>query len=387
MAAINPLDRHTVNPLLAALRSAVQSRPPTRSSPSVLSPRSAQPIVEQGPSALRSTLSQIGEQGRQVQAQVVQIQSSERTLRETEVQLRQLRTLARQASAPELGEGERQALSARFATLQRQIDQATRTATVQGQPLAQALTRTEEAESRLEMRVELSGQIIARGRTVEERGIPLAESAVARARGLAGAQVERGEERVVFRFQDLGNGQIRAVRLRQTDQGLEETGAQTAILPGPQLRRLPAGQTAVLEFERLGLQITLNERYAPGDLQGLELAAIPATEPGETSAPLTGQTPLLDLSLENAASAEAAMASLDQMLARIAELRQGLQQERENQQLGLRQIFASLQPELADREMAALLATSLRDLVLRQAAAALSRQGNLTPGRLIQLLA
>ena len=230
--------------------------------------------------------------------------------------------------------------------------------------------------------ISITGETVIRGARIREEGTGLAESAVAQDRGLADVQVAETDAQVRFTFRDLGEGRIQATRFERTEQGMVETGTQTVAAPDARQGRVAEGQTAALNFDRLGLQIELDENYTAGDLQGLEITSAPdaATAP-----------PSQQLSVDDPQAAQTAYNRIDQVLADMARVRDDLRQQRETESANALRALADYgnQEEisaLADAEAAGALADTLRTQILQQAAGAVTAQGEVSTDRLLLLL-
>ena len=176
--------------------------------------------------------------------------------------------------------------------------------------------------------ISITGETTVRGARIREEETNLAESAVARDRGIADVQVAETDDQVRFTFRDLGDGRIQATRFERTEQGLVETGTQTVAAPDAREGRVAEGQTADLNFDRLGLQIELDEDYTAGDLQGLEITSTPdaAAATAAGTAP-----PAQQLSVDDPEAAQTTYNRIDQVLADMARVRDDLRQQRETE--------------------------------------------------------
>jgi flagellin-like hook-associated protein FlgL len=234
----------------------------------------------------------------------------------------------------------------------------------------------------------ITGETRVRGARIREEGTGLAESTVARDRGLANVQVAETEDQVRFTFQDLGEGRIQATRFERTEQGMVATGTQTVAAPDVLEGRVAEGQTEALNFDRLGLQIELDGNYTAGDLQGLEITSAPATaESGAAATEPSSQ----QLTVDDPEAAQAAYNRIDQVLADMARVRDDLRQRREAESADALRALADYGNQedistLTDAETAGALAETLRTQILEQAAGAVTAQGEVNTDRLLLLL-
>ncbi|MEW6755633.1 MAG: hypothetical protein AB1505_32350 [Candidatus Latescibacterota bacterium] len=336
---------------------------------------------------LQAGLADAATRAREAQEAIAAAQGTEASARQTQARLREMRDLARRAADTRLGEEDRSALSARFAELQTRVNEGAGAAAAPGGTLADALARpAEDAGTRGGPRIAVSGRARLAGELLEERGAALADSRVARARGLGSVEVDRLEGPVILRFTDTGNAQVTATRFAQTAQGLVETATQTVAAPGA-LQGGTAGGT--LRFDRLGVELGLEEGYTAGGLHGLEVAVTPAAEPEPAAA--DEDQALLDLSVEDAASAAAAVGRLDELMARAGALRQEMRQEQERLGASLARALGSLggtpaEPGALGAGAATSLQASLRRQLLEQTAEGLRAQGGVAPASVLRLV-
>lgn len=338
---------------------------------------------------LQRGLADIVTRARQVQGAMTAAAQTERASQELQVRVREMRDLAQQATRTGLGTDALSALSARFKELQTGLNRAARTtAAAGGGTLAQALgAATGSQNTGSTPLVQITGSAAVGGNRIEEQGTALADSRVAQARGLASLQVDALDQQAVIRFTDTGNGQITATRYARTAQGLTEVGSQTVAAPGVGQGAAASGETTALRFDRLGVALTLDQGYTAGDLHGLEATVTPPAQDGGQ----TGQSALLDLSVADPASAQAAVARLDQLSARATALEQGMRQEQHRLGASLAEVMSgsSSSSDAAglDVPSAQALAASLRRRLLEQTAAALQVQGNANSADVLRLVA
>jgi flagellin-like hook-associated protein FlgL len=331
-----------------------------------------------------------------------QANRTESALRGQAGRLRRLRDIAQQGTDRQLPTEARRSLTARFEALLNRIADAASAPEETADPAAAAAPAIAPEETADPIPnetatapvadtppgISITGETIVRGARIREEETGLAESAVAQDRGLADVQVAETEDQVRFTFRDLGEGRIQATRFERTEQGMVETGTQTVAAPDARAGRVAEGQTAALNFDRLGLQIELDENYTAGDLQELEITSAPAT--AESGAAAT-EPPSQQLTVDEPEAAQAAYNRIDQVLADMARVRDDLRQQREAESDNALRALADYGNQedisaLADAETAGTLTDTLRTQILEQAAGAVTAQGEISTDRLLLLL-
>ena len=205
------------------------------------------------------------------QTRIEEAQTARRTLDSSRTGLSEMRSIARQASSADITSAERAALAERFNALQTQINTDTQNAAFRGTALNERLfaQRTSSGDG-ANTRVRITGTGVADGRTVEEENVGIGLSQIAREAGLREVRLDEDGAEAVFRFQDTGGGMVTVTRFDVTDEGLEEAGTQTVALQNYRSGAMTAGSSETLNFDRLGLQVELDEGYTSGDLNRVE---------------------------------------------------------------------------------------------------------------------
>ncbi|MBT5057780.1 MAG: hypothetical protein HOM68_14645 [Gemmatimonadetes bacterium] len=219
-----------------------------------------------------------------------------------------------------------------------------------------------------------------RGAAAETR-VEVEDSNVARERGVAGVRIDDPGEGVTFRFEDAGNGRVRATRFETQDGQQVATGSQTLSISG-------AGDTAgrgeapgTLRFDDIGLELELDNSYTPGDLQFVELSS-GASSSSQVSA--GRQTQRAEPSPDRTSVAEAA---LNQALNRLAEREQQIDRALTAEESSLLALVDRLANDGSSSTTSRFAGPEdSRDTQLRVMAEALAAQGSPTTERVLQLL-
>ncbi|MFA6107694.1 MAG: hypothetical protein WDA75_02895 [Candidatus Latescibacterota bacterium] len=384
MSSINPLNQTLIQTIMAA------SRPSSLFAASAL----VNPTTQSDSSQLRGLQGLAAEIGnlagisRQAQATILGAGRLEAATSRLLPKLRELRDLARQGTAEGLTTAERETLAERFAALQDEINQETGEDLGNGVTLTRAMSQAgaEDGTRTTGVTVTITGRSITTSGVVAEVEQPLAQSQVARDRGLTSITVPDSGARRIVRFTDTGNGQIQATLLEQTDTGLVEIGSQTVAGPSTGA----AAEPRVLSFDRLGVTAGLDEGYGAGDLNGLEVTVTTVAQADSEAVTSAASETLLNLSVNDPASAEEAVTRLDQALAGMTSLRTRAQEARAGQReliLQAAQALATAASEQeTDSDLTGTVLQATRSLVLQQPVEALSVQGNVFPESAIALL-
>lgn len=336
---------------------------------------------------------------RSAQTAATEAQAAGETLDRSELQIRELRSLANQAASVDMSAEDRAALTERFNALQTEINAATGGASFQGQTLDQRLAAPTQTPAAQTPQMSVTGRGVVNGRTAQEAGVALEDSNVARGAGITDVQVADTETNAVFRFQDAGNGQVTATRYNVTENGLEEAGSQTLAVENFQNGAVTQGQTATMDFDRLGVTVNLNEAYTAGDLNNVEVAIAPAPPPEEPETPpqapaeeaAEGDTAALAYDIGTLEGAAAAVTQIDTMLNRVAELRTNVQEAQVSAQQTTTSAFAEIGASGGPGvnmgpDLAASVEEELRVAILREAATSLLMQGGFDRQTVVGLL-
>jgi hypothetical protein len=328
---------------------------------------------------------------RSAQTTLAQTQAEQQTLQGFGSRIQELRNIATQATRTNLTTEERTALSERFNALQNEVNTTAAKTKIQGQNLGERLANPASQTSASGIQITGTGRVD--GVRFEEAGAAFETSNVARSAGLVNIQVADEKTNAVFRFQDAGNGQITVTRFNNTENGLQEAGSQTVAINTLQNREIAPGQTETLNFDRLGVAITLNNSFIAGDLNGIQAQVTPPPEPAETPAvsesnaePPSGLA--FDLSnIENAANA---VAGLNTSLNNLGSLQARVSQVGTQSQQTIANAFAEISAGNNSTDLtsgfAQQLENDLRNAVLQQASNALQSQGGFNRESLVNLL-
>lgn len=229
------------------------------------------------------------------------------------------------------------------------------------------------------------------GENAEER-VAIEESIVARERGIVGVRVDNPDQGVLFRFEDSGNGQVRATRYETRDGQQVLVDSQTLSAPGAG-DSTAGGAAGPLNFDRLGLRLDLGASYTPGDLHYVEIDAGSSPQQ-QLQAGQTTITQIDTLTIESSSSAGDAVTALERALDQISQREQILAQALDTEATTLVPFLDSLlgQADSQTRDLAGSLLNLSnnadgRDAVLRELAATLVAQDDLSNERVLQLLA
>ena len=103
------------------------------------------------------------------------------------------------------------------------------------------------------------------------------DSNVARERGVAGVRIDDPGDGVTFRFEDVGNGRVRAPRFETQNGEQVAAGSQTLSITSAGATAGRGETPGTLRFDEIGLELELDANYTPGDLQFVELSSGPST--------------------------------------------------------------------------------------------------------------
>ena len=243
------------------------------------------------------------------------------------------------------------------------------------------VTQTTAGTSGTGSGIVISGNVReTRGEAAEDR-VAVEDSDVASERGVTGVQIDDPGEGVTFRFEDLGNGQVRATRFETQDGQEVATGSQTLSISGAGDISGRGEAPGTLSFDNIGLELELDSSYTPGDLQFVEIASGPS-ESGQVAA---GSLAVQTETANEPTTAEAQRARApEQLSAREREIDDALSAE-ESSLLDLVERLA----QDADGSSGSVLSfsdTDSRDATLRIMAETLLAQGSPPGDRVLQLL-
>jgi len=126
-----------------------------------------------------------------------------------------------------------------------------------------------------------------------ENDVALEDSTVAEERGIAGVAIDDPGEGVTFRFEEVGNGLVRATRYEMRDGQEVAAGSQTLAITGAGDGL--AGAPGALHFDDIGLELEIDDDYTAGDLQFVEISSGASTEAevaaGALDEPATAERP------------------------------------------------------------------------------------------------
>jgi len=103
------------------------------------------------------------------------------------------------------------------------------------------------------------------------------DSNVARERGVAGVRIDDPGDGVTFRFEDVGNGRVRATRFETQNGEQVAAGSQTLSITSAGATAGRGEAPSTLRFDEIGLELELDANYTPGGLQFVELSSGPST--------------------------------------------------------------------------------------------------------------
>jgi hypothetical protein len=225
--------------------------------------------------------------------------------------------------------------------------------------------------------ITISGEIRQTQGALTENDVTVEGSAVAAERGVVGVRIDDPGEGVVFRFEDTGDGMVRGTRYEIRDGEEVATESQTLAIHGAGDGYLQPGGAGTLSFDRLGLQVALDERYTAGDLQFVEIASGPSTEGQVAAGTLAGGA---------APSPDAgATETREQELARLTALEQQLLTDLAVEERSLIEMLDQV-VAMGDPPVLSGLMGEGREALLRELAETLVAQDSLTTDRVLQLL-
>lgn len=294
------------------------------------------------------------------QGQIEEAQTARRTVSGIQSQLSEMRSLAQQASSADLKDSERAALAERFNAIQSQVNRSAQGGTFQGQALNERLFANGDAGGGQAPAAQVQVRETAVGPTgtVTEEEVALAQSQTARESGVQDVRLNEAGADAVFRFQDSGSGTVTVTRYNRTADGLEEAGSQTVALSNFRNGQMTPGASETLNFDRLGLQVDINQDYAAGDLNRVDVAvqtpeadrAEPSADTGTATVATSGEPAAMALDISTQSGAAAAASQLDQTIAST----EGLAAETRTAETNQRQNVASAFREIASEGLAGL---------------------------------
>lgn len=266
----------------------VPSTPATATSPaSASAPASAPATDAASPGAevdsQTGATRQTADRARSSQERVARLQQERAQIREQGQQLRAERQEARQEARAEQ-RAERRA-SRQAARASRNNAQEVGTGTAQAPatttpqapaPEAQApaapAAETEPAEEQTRATgITITGTVRQTTGEVREDDAAFGQSAVARERGVTGVAIDDPGDGATFRFEEAGDGLVRATRFEVIDGEQVATGSQTLSVTSVGGDRGAA--PGALNFDDIGLELELDEEFTPGDLQFVEISS------------------------------------------------------------------------------------------------------------------
>lgn len=223
-----------------------------------------------------------------------------------------------------------------------------------------------------------------------ETDVAVEDSTVAVERGITGAAIEDPGDGVTFRFEEDGNGLVRATRIEMHDGQEVATGTQTLAITSAGDGRAAAPGT--LDFDDIGLQLEIDADFTAGDLQFVEISSGASTEgsvaAGSLATPAAAEPAVQAPSRAAPSQATAGETALYEALQELDQREQQIDlalSEEEATLLGLVERLAGVEEGSTTRMIA--MAEDDRDDQLRVLAESLLAQGSPPADRVMQLLA
>jgi hypothetical protein len=253
-------------------------------------------------------------------------------LNQVENKLKQMRDLAARAAST-TDPTQRQRLATEFNRLQGEVnDIGGSKVAFNGKPLLAGVNTTSTAAT---TGVQFAGR--ASGPTAGEGPQAVEQSRAAAAAGVKNVQVTDQNANSRVSFIDLGNGRLTAIRYDRGADGVErQVSSQTIEVAAP-----AQGQTTTANFDRLGVQATLDDRYRAGALQGAEVRSGPQAA-ARTTAAQSNEVKPFAMDITDQGKASDAVKAIDAALARVEGRRGEIKAFQSQQSQTIRDSFALL---------------------------------------------
>ncbi len=148
---------------------------------------------------------------------------------------------------------------------------------------------TERVEPTQATGIRITGNVRQTTGEVSENEVAFDESTVARERGIAGAAIDDPDEGVTFRFEETGDGLVRATRFETVDGEEVAVGSQTLDITS--VGNDDGRAVGTLSFDDIGLELDIDEEFTPGDLHFVEISSGPAAATEAVAGSFTPQAP------------------------------------------------------------------------------------------------
>ncbi len=232
--------------------------------------------------------------------------------------------------------------------------------------------------------ITITGSVRDTGGEAAENRVAVEGSNVAGERGVAGVRIDDPDEGATFRFEDLGNGQVRATRYETVDGEEVAAGSQTVAINGAGDSTNRGGAPGTLDFDQIGLELELDSDYTPGDLQFVEFSS-GASDADQVAAGSFAQDAAPQATQETASAEAVRQQALAALESREQEIELSLSAE-ESALLNLVERLAQDANEATGSALRSADAAEDRDATLRIMAETLSAQGSPPGDRVLQLL-
>lgn len=271
------------------------------------------------------------DKARTAQQAVASARDAGKTLDSVRNTLTQMRDLAAKAAST-ADPAQRGKLATEFNKLQGEVnDIGASKVAFNGKPALAGINGTQNAAT---TGVQISGRGNVNGHTFTAAPQAVGQSQVAAANGVKDVQVADKNANSRFSFIDLGNGKISAIRYDKGTDGIErQVSSQTVEVAAPE-----KGKTTTANFDKIGVKVTLDDRYAAGELQGTEVRSGP-----QAAAATTGggdQVTKFAMNINDQGKAGEAVKAIDTALARVGNRQNEIEAFQRQQSRTIRDSFA-----------------------------------------------